>query len=220
MITVSAKAEELDLKRKQALALLTTVIIYLIMLKTKKMKKIFQLSLLCLVLLATACKKEASPIAAVATVSNFQPQPEAESTGSAANGEWAEPNGAVKLTNELNDALEAGEAIFVKEVAEHHYIGEVVATPQTALSYVSCNRAMDRFTHYYNTNKANFLAWANANCQPYIANYLDPCGKKILFMVKPDAPDCGAVYIPNQNCWTYYDNGGWMYMSYTWCIHD
>lgn len=183
------------------------------------MKKIFQLSLICFVLLATACKKEASPLTA-ATAPIIQSQRGTEATGSAANGEWAKPNGAVKLTDDLNEALLAGEPIFVKEVAEHHYIGEVIATPQNLTSDMPCNRVMDRFNNYFITNKANFLAWANANCQPYVANYHDPCGKTILFMVKPDNPNCGSIAIPDYNCWIALGNGLWTWIQITYCIMD
>lgn len=184
------------------------------------MKKLIQLSLLCLVLLATACKKEVSPTTAAPTVSITQPQPEAESTGSAANGEWAQPNGAVKIPDDLNEAFLAGEPIFVKEVAAHHYVGEAIATPQNASYDIPCNRVMDRFATYFNTNKANFLAWANAHCQPYVATYHDPCGKTIVFMVTPDDSICDTVYIPNYNCWIYLQYGGWQYIDYTYCIMD
>jgi hypothetical protein len=173
------------------------------------MKKIIQLCIICSVLLATACKKEASTMTELATIAQVEPQTDTETTGNATDGGEDKLDVAVKLTADLYTALEAGESIFVKEVAEGHYIGDAIATPQHVASNIPCNNIMDRFTIYLNNNKPSFLAWANANCKPYVGNYHDPCGKTILFMVTPTNPGCGPVQAPNPNCWTLLGNDSW-----------
>lgn len=156
----------------------------------KTIKHIYAIGF-CLLLLASACKKnELAPTAA-------GPDPilvsarAAEAAGSSQGGTGelpGQPNAVAQISEPLFNEAMRGTAIEVKKVSADLFVAQrAIYDPGTVVSADPCawSTMWADFAAFIAANRPTFEAWANANCRPFMSCWCHPCGLCVMFIIQP-----------------------------------
>lgn len=151
----------------------------------KTIKNIYAAGI-CLLLLASACKKNELPTNTIKQEVAVTEQQTARAGNSArsSSGELpGAPNAIVDISEPLFNALRAGRLIQMQPVSQGLFKAiDIIDVP---IDIDPCAGAWAAYDAYMAANIAAFQAWANANCKPFRGGWSHPCGLCILFAVYP-----------------------------------